>query len=48
MSLKEEKWEVAKELINTITECLDDEGKLTGEMLRELKGKISEMIENDF
>lgn len=48
MSLKEEKWEVSKELINTIIKGLDDEGKLTGEMLKELKDKIDRMIKNDF
>jgi len=48
MSLKEEKWKVAQELINTIIKSLDDEEKLTGDMLRELEDKVSEMIKSDF
>ena len=48
MSLKEEKWKVSKELINTIIKGLDNEEKLTSEMLRELRSKIDEMIKSDF
>lgn len=48
MSLKEEKWKVSKELINTLIKDLDNEEKLTYEMLIELRDKINEMIKNDF
>jgi hypothetical protein len=48
MSLKEEKWKVSKELINTLIKDLDNEEKLTYEMLMELRDKINEMIKNDF
>ena len=48
MSLREEKWKVSKELINTLIKDLDNEEKLTYEMLMELRDKINEMIKNDF
>ena len=48
MSLREEKQEALKELVNIMNEGLTNEDKLTGEMLRELRGKLDEIIENDF
>jgi hypothetical protein len=48
MSLKEEKHLVLQELINIMNQGLADEGKLTSELLIELKGKIDGMIEKDF
>lgn len=48
MSLKEEKQMALQELVNVMNEGLTNEEKLTGEMLRELRDKINEMIESDF
>lgn len=48
MSLKEEKQKVLQELVDIMNEGLADEEKLTGEMLRELKDKIEDMIIRDF
>jgi len=48
MTLKEEKHLVTQELINIINQGLTNEEKLTSDMLKELKGKIEELIESDF
>ena len=43
-----EKHLVVKELINYLHEAQFDRTTLTNEMLRELRGKINEMLKNDF
>ncbi len=43
-----EKHEVVKELINYLHEAQFDRTTLTSIMLRELRGKINEMLKNDF
>jgi hypothetical protein len=48
MSLKEEKQLVLQELVNVMNNGLADEGKLTSELLEELKGKIEELMKSDF
>jgi hypothetical protein len=48
MSLREEKENVLWGLIFIMNEGLSDEDKLTGEMLRELREKVDELIKNDF
>jgi len=47
-NLVAEKHEVVKELINYLHEAQFDRTTLTSIMLRELRGKINEMLKNDF
>jgi hypothetical protein len=43
-----EKHTVVKELINHLHEAQFDRTTITSVMLRELRGKINEMLKNDF
>ena len=47
-TLVNEKFIVVRELINYLHEAQFDRKTLTSVMLRELRGKINEMIKNDF
>ena len=46
--MKEEKHLVYQELINIMNDGLENDEKLTSEILQELKNKIEELMENDF
>lgn len=46
--LVNEKFIVVRELINYLHEAQFDRKTLTSEMLKELRGKIDEMLKNDF
>jgi hypothetical protein len=47
-ALVAEKYLVTKELIGFLYEGLYDRTTITSVMLRELRGKINEMLKNDF
>jgi hypothetical protein len=46
--MKEEKHLVYQELVNIMNDGLENDEKLTSEILQELKNKIEELMENDF
>jgi hypothetical protein len=46
--MKEEKHLVYQELVNIMNDGLENEEKLTSEILQELKNKIEELMESDF